>query len=51
MSGDKERVLDAGFTGYIPKPYDATTLAEQIREALQSASHPADEDTPAQDSN
>ena len=37
MRGDKERVLAAGFTAYIPKPYDATAFAQQIRDVLRAA--------------
>lgn len=31
MSGDRERVLGAGFKGYVAKPIDVTAFAEQIR--------------------
>jgi two-component system cell cycle response regulator len=30
MLGDRERVLSAGFTGYIPKPVEPTTLVQDI---------------------
>jgi two-component system cell cycle response regulator DivK len=31
MKGDKERAMDAGCIGYIPKPIDIRELPEQIR--------------------
>lgn len=31
MSGDRERVLAAGFTGYLAKPIDVATFASQVR--------------------
>jgi len=35
MVGDREQVLAAGFDGYIAKPVDTRTLAEQVRSALE----------------
>jgi CheY-like chemotaxis protein len=35
MLGDRERVLAAGFIGYIPKPVEPTTLVQQISEILE----------------
>jgi CheY-like chemotaxis protein len=35
MLGDKERVLDAGFDGYMTKPIDVRTLPENMRKVLQ----------------
>jgi two-component system cell cycle response regulator DivK len=32
MEGDRERTLDAGCDGYIGKPIDVDTFADQIRE-------------------
>lgn len=34
MEGDKERVLAAGFDGYIRKPFDVLTLLDEIMESL-----------------
>jgi CheY-like chemotaxis protein len=34
MNGDKERVLSAGFSGYVSKPIDRKTLLEEIRTHL-----------------
>jgi CheY-like chemotaxis protein len=34
MTGDRERVLDVGFTGYISKPIDANTFVPQICQIL-----------------
>jgi len=34
MVGDRERILAAGFTGYIEKPIDPKTFAGEIREYL-----------------
>ncbi len=31
MSGDKDRLLDAGFTDYIPKPIDKENLTQTIK--------------------
>jgi len=37
MKGDKERALNAGCDGYIPKPIDIDQLPRQVEEALQAA--------------
>ncbi|MBX3080840.1 MAG: response regulator [Anaerolineae bacterium] len=34
MQGDRERILAAGFNGYIMKPVDAGTFIEQIADIL-----------------
>ena len=34
MDGDEARVLNAGFNGYIAKPFDVTTLASQIQRII-----------------
>jgi two-component system cell cycle response regulator DivK len=34
MEGDKERVLAAGFDGYIRKPFDVMTFLDEIMESL-----------------
>lgn len=35
LSGDRERALIAGCTGYIPKPIDVDTFPDQVRAFLQ----------------
>jgi two-component system cell cycle response regulator DivK len=35
MQGDRERTLEAGCDGFIPKPIDVDRLPEQIRAALE----------------
>jgi CheY-like chemotaxis protein len=37
MSGDREATIAAGCAGYITKPIDTTTFADQIREILAQA--------------
>lgn len=37
MAGDQERVMAAGFTGYIPKPFSVSTLIGQIQRILETA--------------
>lgn len=34
MVGDKERVMEAGFDGYIPKPFRIKTLLQQIKDVV-----------------
>lgn len=34
MPGDREKMIAAGFDGYIPKPIDIRSLPERIREWL-----------------
>ena len=42
MKGDKDQVLAAGFDGYISKPFDVNTLANQLESALEAfAAKPA----------
>lgn len=36
MAGDRERILDSGFDGYIPKPVNAMTLADELKSILES---------------
>ena len=36
MAGDKERIIAAGFDGYIPKPVNAMTLVNDIMEIMKS---------------
>ncbi len=38
MQGDRERVLQAGFDGYIPKPYRVATLVQDVKACLKAAS-------------
>ena len=35
MQGDREKVLEAGFDGYLTKPVDMVSLAKQIAQLLQ----------------
>jgi CheY-like chemotaxis protein len=35
MNGDKERVMEAGFTGYISKPFSINNLFDEIREIIR----------------
>lgn len=39
MVGDKERMIDAGFDGYIPKPIDPQSFKAEIDEKLSRLSH------------
>jgi two-component system cell cycle response regulator DivK len=36
MRGDRERILDAGLSGYIAKPVDVSTFADTVRAHLRS---------------
>jgi CheY-like chemotaxis protein len=36
MQGDRERVLDAGFDGYIPKPIRVARLLPELKDILQN---------------
>ncbi|HEU5394109.1 MAG TPA: response regulator [Candidatus Methylomirabilis sp.] len=40
MKGDRERALEAGCTGYIPKPIDTRRFLTQIRAFLPGAAKP-----------
>lgn len=35
MQGDREKVLEAGFDGYLTKPVDMVSLAKEIAQLLQ----------------
>ncbi|NDJ76797.1 MAG: response regulator [Chloroflexi bacterium] len=41
MSGDKERALEAGFDGYMPKPIKVPTLIQDLRAALEENAAPS----------
>jgi CheY-like chemotaxis protein len=34
MQGDRERILDSGFDGYLSKPVDAVALVEEMKRLL-----------------
>ncbi|MGB7342296.1 MAG: response regulator [Phototrophicaceae bacterium] len=36
MAGDKERIEEAGFDGYIPKPFRINSFMEDIQETIKS---------------
>jgi CheY-like chemotaxis protein len=36
MAGDRERVLQAGFDGYVPKPIDVTTFMQSLQETVEA---------------
>jgi CheY-like chemotaxis protein len=36
MTGDRERCLQAGMDGYLPKPIDPVMMIEEIRRVLDS---------------
>lgn len=38
MAGDKNRVMEAGFDGYIPKPFRINTLMDEINRCLKEFS-------------
>lgn len=40
MHGDRERVLEAGFQGYIPKPFNVVTLVSDIQNAVIDGARP-----------
>jgi two-component system, cell cycle response regulator DivK len=39
MTGDRERILAAGCTGYIEKPINPTTFASEIEQHLADGEH------------
>ena len=41
MRGDRERALEAGCDGYIPKPIDVATFPAQVERYLRLAAPPA----------
>ena len=42
MQGDKEKVMEAGFDGYIAKPFSVTTLVDDIKNILKTLNVKAD---------
>jgi CheY-like chemotaxis protein len=36
MTGDRERVLQAGFDGYVPKPLDVATFMQSLQETVEA---------------
>jgi len=36
MTGDRERVLEAGYDGYVPKPIDVTTFMQSLQETVEA---------------
>lgn len=37
MQGDRERILSSGFDGYLSKPIDATSLAQELEYLLKKS--------------
>jgi DNA-binding response OmpR family regulator len=35
MQGDREKIMKSGFNGYLSKPIDARSLAEQLERLLR----------------
>ena len=47
MQGDRERILDSGFDGYLSKPINPSSLTEELNRLLtKQASQPAHSDRP-----
>lgn len=42
MAGDRERVMEAGFDGYIPKPISVSTIVKTIENILRSRGYLTD---------
>lgn len=38
MQNDRERLLNAGFDGYLPKPVDAKTLGDELKRVMKNRS-------------
>jgi CheY-like chemotaxis protein len=43
MQGDREKIMEAGFDGYIPKPIDINTFVGTLDHLLQKQMPPAEE--------
>ncbi|MBN2304394.1 MAG: response regulator [Anaerolineae bacterium] len=41
MMGDRERVLEAGFDGYVSKPISVATFVDDIRSTLKKNARPS----------
>ena len=44
MQGDRERFLDAGFDGYVPKPVDILDLVATVRQCCDGEAASSDGD-------
>lgn len=44
MRGDQERILNSGFDGYLSKPVNPSSLAEELARVLAKGSQAADPD-------
>jgi two-component system cell cycle response regulator len=44
MRGDQERILNSGFDGYLSKPVNPSSLAEELDRVLTKGSHAANPD-------
>lgn len=44
MSGDRERVMDAGFDGYIAKPFRLSTFMSEILRCFRELAHTKEQD-------
>lgn len=40
MAGDQERIINAGFDGYIAKPISAMTLIDDLKSLIEAKSNP-----------
>ncbi len=44
MRGDKERILNSGFDGYLSKPINSSSLASELDRVLTQSGHAANPD-------